>query len=144
MPLSLKFSGDSILHHLLTQQITHLNIDASYKPKSKASEILSSIFALILSICQRLINLNFCQLFSDRMITICIHNFPSTSCISSTLTKLKVTVATFDDCLYLLDGHFKCLSTFIIHVEEIWSSVSNKNDKVNIISILVFWRETNL
>ncbi|CAF2665784.1 unnamed protein product [Rotaria sp. Silwood2] len=51
--------GYSILHHILCQQIIDLNIDVPYKPKSKVSKTLSSIFALILSICQRLINLNF-------------------------------------------------------------------------------------
>ncbi len=132
-----KSSGNSILHNLLTQQIQHLNIDVSYDPKSNGSKILSSIFALILSTCQRLINLNFCQLFYDRKSPICIYNFPSTSCTSSTLTKLKVNVATFYDCLYLLDGRLELLSTLIIHVKQISWCFSNKN-KVNIILILVF------
>jgi hypothetical protein len=140
--LFFKASRDSILHHLLTQQILHLNIDVSYDPESKESKILSSIFALILSGCQRLIDLNFCQLFYDRKSPICISKFPSTSCTSSTLTKLKVNVATFDDCLYLLDGRLKHLSTLIIDVKKISLSFSDKN-KVNRISILVFSRETN-
>ncbi len=137
MSLFFKSSGNPILHHLHTQQIQHLNIDVSYDPKSEGSKILSSIFALILSICQRLINLNFCQLFHDRKSLISIYQFPSTSCTSSTLTKLKVNVATFNDCLYLLDGRLKYLSTLIIDVKKIQLSFSDKN-KVNIISILVF------
>ncbi|CAF4572452.1 unnamed protein product, partial [Rotaria sp. Silwood2] len=55
--------------------------------------------------------------------------FPSTSCTSSTLIKLKVNVATFDDCLYLLDGRLKHLSTLIIHVKKISLSFSDKNKK---------------
>ncbi|CAF3948088.1 unnamed protein product [Rotaria sordida] len=122
-------TDNSILHNLLTQQIQHLNIDVSYDPKSKGSKILSSIFALILSTCQRLIDLNFCQLFYDRKSPIRIYKFPSTSCTSSTLTKLKVSVATFDDCLYILDGRLKHLSALIIHVKKISLSFSNKNKK---------------
>ncbi|CAF5110676.1 unnamed protein product, partial [Rotaria sp. Silwood1] len=38
-------TGNSVLHDLLTQQITHLNIDVPYEPKSETSETLSSIFA---------------------------------------------------------------------------------------------------
>jgi hypothetical protein len=131
LSLFFKASRGSILHHLLTQQILHLTIDVSYEPESKASKILSSIFALILSACQRLISLNFCQLFFDRKTPICIYKFSSTSCTSSTLTELKVNVATFDDCLYLV-GHLKCLSTLIIDVKKISLSFSNIN-KVNII-----------
>ncbi|CAF1531776.1 unnamed protein product, partial [Rotaria sp. Silwood1] len=121
-------TGDSILHHLLTQQITDLNIDVSYELESKSSLILSSIFVLILSKCQRLINLNFCQLFSDRKIPIFIYEFPSTSCISSTLTKLKINVEKFDDCLYLI-RNLKYLSTLIIDVKEILLSSSDRNNK---------------
>ena len=137
MSLFFKSPGNSILHHLLTQQIQHLNIDVSYDPKSEGSKILSSIFAWILSTCQRLINLNFCQLFYDRKSPICIYKFPSTSCTSSTLTKLKVNVKTFYDCLYLLDGRLKYLSTLIIDVKKISLFFSDQN-KVNIISVLVF------
>ncbi|CAF3418679.1 unnamed protein product, partial [Rotaria sp. Silwood1] len=121
-------TGNSVLHDLLTQQITHLNIDVPYEPKSETSETLSSIFALILSVCQRMTNLNFCQLFSDRKASICIYNLPSTSCISLTLTELKVNVATFDDCLFLLAGHLKCLSTLIIDVKNISWSLSTINN----------------
>ena len=136
MSLFFKFSGDSILRHLVTQQILHLNIDVSYEPESSASKILSSLFILILSGCQRLISLNFCQLFYDRKTPICINRYPSTSCTSSTLTKLKVNVTTFSDCLYLLE-YLKCLSTLIIDVKIITLTRSVIN-KVNIISILVF------
>ena len=129
---------DSILRNLLTEQITHLNIDIQNETTSQLSEILSNIFALILSLCKRLINLNFCQLFSHRNSSICIFKLSSTSCISSTLTKLKINVETFDDCLYLLDGRLNCLSTLIIHVKKISFTLSNIDNTVSIISIIVF------
>ena len=137
MYLFFKFSDNSILDNLLTQQIQHLNIDISYDPKSKECQILSIIFTLIISRCQRLINLNFCQLFYDRKTLICIHEFPSTSCTSSTLAKLKVNVATFDDCLYILDGRFDCLSTLIIDIEKIRPLLSNIDTTVKIFLIIL-------
>jgi hypothetical protein len=76
-------------------------------------------FVLILSLCKRLINLNFCQLFSYRNSAISIYQIPEISCTSSTLTELKINVTRFDDCLYLLDGRFDCLSKLSINVETI-------------------------
>ncbi|CAF1295842.1 unnamed protein product [Rotaria sordida] len=105
----------SILRDLLTQQITHLNIDIQNEKISELSEISSNIFVLILSLCKRLIYLNFCQLFSYRNSSICIYELPKTRCTSSTLTELKINVATFNDCLYLLDGNFDYLSKLIIN-----------------------------
>ncbi|CAF5083863.1 unnamed protein product [Rotaria sp. Silwood1] len=40
-------------------------------------------------------------------------------CMSESLTKLKVNVKDFDDCLYLLDSNLECLSKLIINVEHI-------------------------
>ncbi|CAF1206246.1 unnamed protein product, partial [Rotaria sordida] len=131
-------TGNSILHDLLTQQITHLNIDVPYELKSEASKTLSSIFVLILSLCQQLISLNFCQLFSDRKALICIFKLQSRSYMSSTLTKLKVNVARFDDCLCLLVGNLKCLSTLIIHVKQILLSLSNIDNRKKLPNLKCF------
>ncbi len=127
----------SILRDLLSQQITHLNIDIQNEPTSELSEILSNIFALILSLSKQLISLNFCQLFSYREKPIFISKLSTTNCISLTLTELKINVATFDDCLYLLDGRLDCLSKLIINIEDIRFKRLDTNDKVNIISIIV-------
>ncbi|CAF3418700.1 unnamed protein product [Rotaria socialis] len=109
----------SILRDLLMQQITHLNIDIQNDKISELSEMSSNIFVLILSLCKRLINLNFCQLFSCQISSISIYKLPKTSCTSSTLTELKINVAIFNDCLYLLDGNFDCLSKLTINVKRI-------------------------
>ncbi|CAF3792583.1 unnamed protein product [Rotaria sp. Silwood1] len=39
--------------------------------------------------------------------------------MAESLTKLKVNVKEFDDCLYLLDSNLKCLWKLIIYVEHI-------------------------
>ncbi|CAF1292980.1 unnamed protein product [Adineta steineri] len=52
----------SVLRDLLSQQITHLNIDIQSDEIPKLlSKISLDIFTMILSLCQRLIKLNFCQ-----------------------------------------------------------------------------------
>ncbi len=53
--------------------------------------------------------------------------------MSSTLSTLNINVETFDDCLYLLDGRLQCLSTLIIHVENISFTSSTVDDAVSII-----------
>ncbi|CAF1120106.1 unnamed protein product [Rotaria sordida] len=112
--------GDTILRNLLAEQITDLTIDIHIKLISPPlSKTLSNIFASILSLCKRLNHLNFCQLSNYRCLSIEIYNLSLTSCMSSTLRTLIINVETFNDCLCLLDGRLQCLSTLIIHVEDI-------------------------
>ncbi|CAF5023462.1 unnamed protein product, partial [Rotaria socialis] len=85
------------------------------------------MFALILSISKCLIDLTFTE-----RIRISFSNLPSTSCVSSTLIKLKINVNTFDDCLYLLDGCLQYLSIMIIDIDEISDSSSNIDNTKNL------------
>ncbi|CAF4454471.1 unnamed protein product, partial [Rotaria socialis] len=85
------------------------------------------MFALILSISKCLIDLTFTE-----RIQISFSNLPSASCVSSTLTKLKINVSTFDDCLYLLDGRLQHLSILIIDIDEISDSSSNIDNTKNL------------
>ncbi len=87
---------------------------------------------MILSICKRLISLNFCQLFTYRNSSIDLYNLSKTSYTSSTLTELKINVAIFDDCLYLLDGSFDNLSKLIINVKNLMYIESNINNWVSL------------
>jgi len=87
------------------------------------------MFALILSISKCLIDLTFTF---TQCIGISFSNLPSTSCVSSTLTKLKIEVNTFDDYLYLLDERLQHLSILIIHIIEITDSSSNIDNTVSI------------
>ncbi|CAF5048599.1 unnamed protein product, partial [Rotaria sp. Silwood1] len=105
-------TSNTILRKLLIEQITCLKIDVKDEPTEPSPETLSIMFALILSLCKRLIKTSFCQLHNRS--TFCTYDLSSTNIKSSTLTELKIQVETFDDCLYLLDERFNCLSTLII------------------------------
>ncbi|CAF3945227.1 unnamed protein product [Rotaria sp. Silwood2] len=119
-----------ILRHLITSQITSLNIGIIKKIISNFSvENESNIFSLILSICKNLNDLTFKQCFSDENLTISIYNLSSASCVSSALTNLNIFVNTFDDCFYLLDGRLESLSILIIDILKVSYVPSNIDHK---------------
>ena len=124
------FEGNSILQDLLREQITHLEIGLQ-NTRTETSVILPNIFASILLLCKQLIDLNFCLLPLDRKAPVCIFNLPSTSCMSSILTTLKINVPIFTDCLYILDGRFDCLSTLFIHVSIISNTLIHIDNVVS-------------
>jgi hypothetical protein len=124
------WEGDAVLR-ALTQQITHLTIDIrQMTTHERSSENLSNIFALILSLFKRLTDLDFCDF--NRYCPSILFNLPSTSCMSSTLTTLKMNVKNFDDCLYLLDGRLDSLLTLIIRVDCISSTSTTIDNMVSI------------
>jgi len=125
---------NTILRKLLIEQITCLQIDVKGKDKTTlapSAVTVSTMFDLILSLCNRLIKLDFCH-FGYRS-TNCLFDILCSSYKSSTLTVLKISVEFFDDCLYLLDGRFNCLSTLIIHVEEIADTFRTTYNTVSMI-----------
>ncbi len=126
-----------ILHHLLTNQITYLNIDIKEKTEN-GSKIGSKIFAKILSLCKNLVALNFCHMFLARNYSPSLSYLQQERCISSTLIKLKINVPTLLDCLNLLDGPLVCLSTLIINVSYTFYPSDYINPPVNIISMIIF------
>ena len=65
-----------------------------------------------------------------------VFNLSSTNCVSSALTKLKIDVNTLDDCLYILDGRFDCLSTLIIDIEKMRPLLSIIDTTVKILLII--------
>ncbi|CAF1383634.1 unnamed protein product [Rotaria sordida] len=132
-------TGDTILLRLLNNQITHLTIDITDKISEIPDGNQLNMFALILSISKCLIDLTFTQ-----RTKISFSNLPSTTCVSSTLTKSNITVNTFDDCLYLLDGCLQHLSILIIHIIEISDSSLNIDNTKNLpklkcLSLTSYW-----
>jgi hypothetical protein len=121
---------DAILRRLLTDQITQLKVDTYVEIRETSDGNELNMFPMILSICKRLCDLTFNQCIFDKNLLVSIFNLPTTSCVSSTLTKLNINVNTFDDCLYLLHGRLENLSTLIIDISEINESSLNKDNTV--------------
>ncbi|CAF4706241.1 unnamed protein product, partial [Rotaria sp. Silwood2] len=47
-----------------------------------------------------------------------LRNLPLTTCSSSILYKLCINLNCFEDCLALLDGRLKQLTTFIVNIDS--------------------------
>ncbi|CAF2699707.1 unnamed protein product [Rotaria sp. Silwood2] len=115
-----------ILRDLLTNQITHLNIDIKNTTENRF-KIGPEIFPKILSLCKNLIVLNFCDMFPERNFVVSLTDFSWNHCIPSTLIKLRINLSTLADCLHLLDGLFVCLSILIITVTFTFHTTEYKN-----------------
>lgn len=119
-----------ILRDLLTKQITHLNIDMK-QTTEPSSLITAESLGLILTLCQKLIVLNYGCMFHTR--ESCTPVFlRSRDYLSSNLTKLKINVGTFLGCLTLLDGRLNSLSTLIINILAIDSQGFDVEQRVSI------------
>ena len=121
--------GDVNLQNLLCKQITHLHLEITMD--EYASKTVSNSFVLILSLCEVLVDLELSDVFSGlRHVAPCTHllfeNFRS-----ATLTKLKINVHNFFDCLVLLDGRLDSLSTLIINVADIFDAAVDIGHKVS-------------
>ena len=123
--------ADIILRNLLNKQVTHLNIDI-IKTTEMCSRTFQQIFASILSLCEGLVDLNFCDVFPAQTHSIMLYGLSQESYMSSTLTKLKIHLATFYDCLYLLNAHLNCLSTLILTVGVIRDIGMDLDERVSI------------
>ncbi|CAF2083744.1 unnamed protein product, partial [Rotaria magnacalcarata] len=117
---------NAVIHRLMTEQITCLNIQVSDKIRSDFSvKNHSNILSLILFIRENLNDLTFSHWFIGLGLTFFMYKLSSTSCVSSTLTKLSIFVNTFDDCLFLLDRRLESLSTLIINIVQIFDTSAN-------------------
>jgi hypothetical protein len=56
-----------------------------------------------------------------------LDNLQSTNYFSSNLTVLRIYVYSFDECLILLDGRLKHLTTFIVQIRYIGPSCTARN-----------------
>ncbi|CAF4281385.1 unnamed protein product [Rotaria sp. Silwood2] len=119
-------TSDVIFCRVLSDQITHLKVEIKGGIIVKLSNGNEpNLFTLILFLCKHLKDLTIDQLFGGRSVTDSTFNLTSMCPVSLTLTKMKINVNTFDDCLYILNGHFECLSTLIIDIYKISDSSSN-------------------
>jgi hypothetical protein len=100
-------------------------------------ETVTEHFALILSLCKGLIDLNFCNMFFIQRCWTFLFDLPLERFMSSTLMKLKINIDNFIDCLHLLDGRFDCLSTLIVNVNQIFPFGMEIGGRVSITSMII-------
>ena len=85
----------------------------------------------ILSYCEKLEYFNTIQTSSSFCPSLSIRDLSSNAFASSILTHLSVKVATFTDCLCLLDGRLKQLQTFIVVVQLMTTDLSLVHNMVS-------------
>ncbi|CAF3983473.1 unnamed protein product [Rotaria sordida] len=118
-------TSDVIFCRILSDQITHLKVKIKGDIVVKLSNgNEQNLFTLILFLCKHLTDLTISQWFRSSL-TDSTFNLTLMCPGSLTLTKMKINVNTFDDCLYILNGYFECLSTLIIDIYKISESTSN-------------------
>ena len=98
----------------------------------KCIKYFSVIFHLLLKFCRRLTKLHFCPYHYRSNIRAI--QFSLKNCESANLIELKAYIDSFEECLYLFDGHFPSLSTVDLHVKQIQHTSQTRKSTVNIIS----------
>jgi len=112
---------ESRLRHIFQQQITDLilrNNDNNYMIESLKNYTMN-VYGHILSFFKNLQHFSIIETFDVIYPGLSLCDLPSTTFFSSNLTYLCINVMTFDDCLYLLDGRLKQLTTFIVEIYSI-------------------------
>ncbi|CAF3079648.1 unnamed protein product [Rotaria socialis] len=111
------FTDESSFQHISRQQITDLSLIcnediSNISVKTYAKNVYIHLFTFF----KNLTHLSIVGLSRDQCQPLSLSDLPSTTFSSSTLTKLCISLNTLQDCLSLLDGRLKQLSTFIVSV----------------------------
>jgi hypothetical protein len=108
---------ESSLRSILQEQITSLIlINNDEVAMECASNYTKKIYAHILAFFK---NLKILRIIEPSVVSyppLSLCHLPSTTFSSPILTHLYINVVTFDDCLYLLDGRLKQLTTLFVTV----------------------------
>ncbi|CAF0953342.1 unnamed protein product [Adineta steineri] len=109
-------TDDSSLQYILKQQITKLsliNYDC-YNAVESLTDYTKKVYIHILNYLENLEYLNIIETSNNKYRPLSIRYLSTNTFSSSNLTYLCLNVETFDDCLGLLDGRLKQLTTFIV------------------------------
>ncbi|CAF1172263.1 unnamed protein product [Rotaria sordida] len=135
------FTDESIFQYIFKYQIKELILENNdyyncIEGTIVLKEYTKNVYLLIMNLFKNLKSLTIVP--SSSIINyppLFIHDLPSTTFCSSILTNLCINVNSLDDCLYLLDGRLKQLTTFIVQVDCInndSSIIHNTNNLSNL------------
>ncbi|CAF2986919.1 unnamed protein product [Rotaria socialis] len=112
------FADDSSLRHIFKRQITKLDLFVKDCEREVGSlkDYTKNVFAQVLTSFENLNHLNVTGTMIPASPGLSICYLSSNTFSSSTLTYLCINVSYFTDCLCLLDGRLKHLSTFIVRI----------------------------
>lgn len=108
---------NSSIIHLLKEQIRNITLKIRNETFNDIS--FTNSFKHILLICEKCTYLDMNQSRMSRFSRFTLDDYSQNICYSSYLQTLRIHVKAFDDCLYLLDGRLKTLSSLTIRVSFI-------------------------
>ena len=128
------YLDELLLRYNFKKQITDLTLLNDYNGKEGIIDQTTNVFIKLLDFFENLNYLSCIGSFVTGNPVLSFIDLPSTTFVSSNLTKLCITVDNFGDCLCLLDGRLNQLSSFTVHIYSINRSSRNT---VNMVSKLI-------
>jgi hypothetical protein len=123
---------DSLFGHIYKEQITDLILIINENRKELTlAEYTKNVYAIILSLFKNLKHLSVILPSTNNYPSLLLYNLSPMTFSSSTITKLCISVCHFNDCLDLLDGRLKQLTTFIVEVNYITDEIIAFHDMVS-------------
>jgi hypothetical protein len=123
----MNFVGISPIVRLFKEQI--INILVINIPSQASNKLLTDACVHIFALCNKLEELDMGGIGVNSKLS--IYNRPPNTCSSSTLSILSIVVASFDDCLCLLDGRLNKLFSFSIKIDFIDETPSTVDNTVS-------------
>ncbi|UJR29444.1 hypothetical protein I4U23_010656 [Adineta vaga] len=126
------FIDKSRFAHIFKYQITHLKLSINDPERTQSMvELSTTVFARIFSVFTSVIELDFGSTSTRRYSArLNISSLPPTTCFSSTIIDLRISVDTFDDCLCLLDGRLARLRRFVVRTSNIFNNEPISNNTI--------------
>ncbi|CAF3240512.1 unnamed protein product [Rotaria sp. Silwood2] len=115
-------TDNSVFRHFFKYQITELVLhnNDEYSTKTSLDTYTRDVYAHIMVLFQHLKHLTVVASSINEYPPLSLLRLPPTTYFSSILTVLNINVLEFSDCLSLLDGRLKQLTTFIVQVGYIF------------------------
>ena len=112
-----------MFRHIFKYQITDLILHNSDEYTIETLKTYTTnVYAHILDLFENLKHLTIVASSVNEYPPLSVRRLPPTIYFSSTLTILCINLFNMDSCLYLLDGRLKQLTTFIVQINDMWSS----------------------
>jgi hypothetical protein len=125
-------SEGSSIARVFQEQIKHIIVQT--KKEVFTNESFTDACARILAVCTKLSYLNMNQWINSKRVQLSLCDRSANVCCSAHLRTLYINVATFNDCLDLLDGRLDQLSSFTVYIKSVERSPTIADNQVGIVN----------
>ncbi|CAF1550138.1 unnamed protein product [Rotaria sp. Silwood1] len=136
------FTDQSPFRRIFQKQITDLILEVKEDLNNISEKHYTiDVYGYIMKFFENLKHLSIPGSYSYYFPPLVLDDLPLTTLFSSTLNKLCTHVRSFEDCLCLLDGRLKQLTTLIVHMYEMGYGPSRVYNMVSLYFSLIFLTE---